>query len=77
MTNFKVCCITTNPEQFKVEMEAVFGTSKILMNKRVKYESGTMIHLGFTLNKNLSVDEISSLIPNYLRRYFNFSVHLI
>lgn len=76
MTNFKVCCITTEPEQFKVEMESIFGTSNILMNKRARNESRTMIHLGFTLKENLTVNEISGLIPIYLLRHFNFSIHL-
>lgn len=77
MTKFKVCCITTNPEQFKVEMEAVFGPSKVLMNKRPNNETGTMIHLGFTLSKNMSINEISNLIPGYVKRQFNFSVNPI
>ena len=28
---FKICCITDNPEQFKCEMENIFGKSTVLI----------------------------------------------
>ena len=77
MTNFKVCSITNNPEQFKVEMEAVFGPSKVLMWIVPKHESKTMVHLGFTLNGDYSVPQLRNMIPSYCTRYFNYDVSLM
>lgn len=74
ITNFKVCCITNNPEQFKVEMDSIFGESKITMNKRPKNESDTMIHLDYVVNGMYTPKELENMVPFYVKRLFNFSV---
>ena len=77
MMEFKVCSITNNPEQFKTEMEAVFGRSTVLMWKVPKHETRTIVHLGFRVSGNYSKQDISNMIPTYCRRVFDYDIYLM
>lgn len=77
MTRFKVCCITNNPEQFKTEMEAVFGSSTVLMWETPRRETRTMVHLGFSLQGLYTVAQLRDIIPSYCMRIFNYDIQLM
>lgn len=77
MIKFKVTGITTNPEQFRIEFDNIFGSSKLTMNKRPKHEDTTMIHLEYTSELYHNKDELMSLVPAYLLRTFNFDIKII
>lgn len=77
MTSFKICTITNNPEKFKVEMEAIFGTSLVLMWKIPKNERNTMVHLGFTLKGEYTVTQLRNMIPEHCTKVFQFDINLL
>jgi len=77
MAKFKVCSITRSPEQFKVEMEAVFGSSTILMQKIPKAETSTMIHLGFTLQRDYTIAQLYDMIPSYVPKHWHYEIILM
>lgn len=77
MIKFKVTGITTNPEQFRIEFDNIFGSSKLTMNKRTKHEDTTMIHLEYTSELYSNKDELMSLVPAYLLRTFNFDIKIV
>lgn len=77
ITNIKVCCITNNPEQFRTEMEAVFGESKTFRWEVPKHETRVQVHLGFNLKGNYTAKELEQWIPLHCRRIFNLSINLI
>ena len=77
MTRFKLCCVTNNPEQFRTEMEYIFGKSNPVIWSTPRHETRTIVHLEFLIGGSYNKSQIENSIPTYCKRMFNYDIVML